>query len=88
VTREQALAAAERARLELGVETGLSLASAEQRIIRLVEGETARVADVPPLPGPTYDLVAWVVTFARGASMVEVALDDATGRAVRVRRTT
>jgi len=86
MTRDQAMAVAESARASFGVPAEFALKAADKRIVELVEGETKVVADLPPEPGPRYDLVAWVVSFAGPAAFVQLTIDDATGRVVRIRR--
>jgi hypothetical protein len=86
MTREEAVAIAERARAQFGVPPHYSLRSAEKAIVELVEGETIRIEDHLPEPGNRYDLVAWNVTFGAGGSNVKLTVDDATARIVRVRR--
>jgi hypothetical protein len=85
VTRERAIQIAEAARLQFRVPAALRFRDAEKRIIQLVEGETAVVAEALPNPGPVYDLVVWAVTFGAGGTNVELAVHENTGRVVRIR---
>lgn len=57
---------------------------AQKRVIELVEPHSLR--DEPPGPGPVRDLVAWVVRLHSGVLWVEFAIEDATRKVVRFRR--
>jgi hypothetical protein len=86
MNRDQAAQAAQAARHAFAVPDHYHVRSVEQRIVELVEGETAQVRDGLPDPGPRYDLLCWVVTFGgRGAAHISLTVDSATGRVVRVR---
>ena len=68
-----------------GVSQDYAAISAEKRIIELVEnGQPVR--DELPRPGPVRDVVAWIVQTGHDAVWAEFAIDDATQKVVRFRR--
>lgn len=84
--RADAIARAEERRPDYEIPKDWAMLKVDRRIIELVEGETQKVVDQLPAPGAPYDLVAWLISFGEGPSYVELAVDDHTGRIVRVRR--
>ena len=63
---------------------GYRVSGAERRWIEIVEGAPPSLA--PAAPGPVRDVAAWVVRLKREAGFAEVAVDDADGSIVRVRK--
>ncbi len=80
----EAVAVAEAAAPEFGIPDHFAAQDAELRIVELVAG--APIVDQLPPPGPVFDRKAWVVQFAADILWVELTVDDATSRIVRVRR--
>ncbi|MFO0756135.1 MAG: hypothetical protein U0359_06570 [Byssovorax sp.] len=67
----------------LGLDPSFTVAAAEKRIIEIVAGAPPEGL---PGPGPRVDRIAWVVSLASAPFTVEMALDDATGELLRLRR--
>ena len=63
---------------------GYRVAGAERCYIEIVEGVPPAI--VPMSPGPVRDVAAWVVRMTRDGGFAEVAVDDADGAVVRVRK--
>lgn len=79
MTEQEARRHAEEQRAAHGVPAGWRATAAERRWVELATGK-------PGEPAPVRDLKVWVVHFADPLSWVELAVDDATGRVVRVER--
>ena len=88
MTQEQAISVAMNARGSFQVPLSFALQHAEKRIIQLVDnGQPGQpVVDQLPGPGPTRDVIAWVVTVGHDGSSAEFAIDDASTRVIRFRR--
>jgi hypothetical protein len=71
--------AAEGARASAGVPADFQFESAQRRIIELGEADGAS-------PTRVRDCVAWVVRFANDFGWRDLAIEDATGKVVRVER--
>lgn len=71
--------AAESTRDPAGVPPDFTLETAERRIIELPEGPVER-------PSRVRDCLAWVVRFSGDFGWRELAIEDSTGRVVRVER--
>lgn len=84
MTPEQAVAAAQAASPRLGVPASYRPLSAERRIIEIVADAPLR--DELPQPGPVMDRVAWVVRLGEGIAWAELAVDEADGNILRLRR--
>lgn len=82
----EAIAIATRARLEFKVSEQFKLVSTKCKIIELVVSAAQSVDELPE-PGPSRDIIAWLVTFGESAMGVELAIDDNTGEIVRVQQT-
>ena len=79
MTSQEARRAAEAARGANGIPPDANLGTMEQRYIELS-------LDDPSKPGPVRDLLVWAVRFVWGNSWVELAINDADGKVVRVLR--
>lgn len=71
--------AAEGARASAGVPGDYRFESAQRRIIELGEGDGAT-------PSRVRDCLAWVVRYAGDLGWRDLAIEDATGKVVRVER--
>jgi len=83
VTADEAIARALSLREALGIDPGFASASAELRIVEIVVGQAPEGL---PAPGPREDHRAWIVTLASAPFSIELALDDASGALLRLRR--
>jgi len=80
MTEQEAVAAATKALPAHKLPGEATAQSAELHWIELKEGD-------PDQPGPVRDAKAWVVRFALGErALAELAVDDGTGKVVRVER--
>ncbi len=80
MTRDQAVAAANAAREDKLVPEGAQVGSAERHYIELGEGPVEK-------PSPVRDVLVWLVRYVfSGGRWVELAVEDATAKVVRVRR--
>jgi hypothetical protein len=79
VTEQEAMLRAGEQRADHRVPAGWETLAAERRWIELPEGPAGQ-------PAPVRDLLAWVVRYGDEMRWVDLAVDDATGRVVRVER--
>ena len=84
MTSEQAIEAALAARERFGIDAEFVADSIEERFIEVVNGNP--VKGRPMKPGAVRDVRAWIVMLVNEGEFVEIALDDATGKPVRVLR--
>jgi hypothetical protein len=84
MTREQAIAIANRARTQFDIPHDYATRAASLRIIEIVPGEPVR--DALPAVGPVLDRLAWIVRFGVHIVWAELAVDDVTGAIIRFRR--
>ena len=82
----EAVAIADQARSVHNVPLHFIPVAVKKKIIELVDSDQASVEETPG-PGPVRDVVAWLVTFGESAEGAELAIDDKTGKVVRVLRT-
>lgn len=75
------LALQNRSRFEIPDE--FTFSQGERRIIELVS-DGQEVTEQLPKPGPSKDIVAWVVILSCEGSTVEFAIDDTSRKVVRV----
>ena len=78
MTEDQAIAIVEEQRESLGIDSEMEFFSVEKAIVEHKEN--------PKMPGATEDRVAWMVTFCFEGQMVEVHVDDKTGKILSVLR--
>lgn len=85
MTETEARQVALASRPAFGVSEDYAVVSAEKRIIELVEnGQPVR--DELPGPGPIREVLAWVVQTGHDVVWAEFAIEDATRKVVRFRR--
>lgn len=77
MTEQEARVRAEQARWVHEVLPAAMIVWAEERYIELPERE-------PEIPAPVRDVLVWVVRFQQGIMWKDLAVDDLTGRIVRV----
>lgn len=85
MTEEEAIRIALGSRPAFQVSDAFVGRKAEKRIIEVVE-DRQPVRDAMPEPGPVRDVVAWVVRLWHEIVWAEFAIEDATGKVVRFRR--
>ena len=78
MTEDQAITIVEEQRETLGIDSEMDFFSAEKAIVEYKEN--------PQIPGSTIDRIAWKVTFCFEGQMVEVHVDDKTGKILSVIR--
>ena len=78
MTEDQAIETVEEQRESLGIDSEMEFLSAEKAIVEHKEDSL--------VPGPTADRIVWLVTFGLEAQMIEVHVDDKTGKILSVLR--
>ncbi len=79
MTAEQASLRAEQARPNYQLPESWKRLACERRYIEVADGSAEQ-------PAPTRDLLVWVVRFGDYLGWAELAVDDGTGRVVRMER--
>jgi hypothetical protein len=84
VTEDQAIASVNDARAAHDIPPDFTVQGAEQRIIEVVEG--AAIEGRSDTSGPIRDALVWAVVLTYRQFFIEIAVDDATGKPVRILR--
>lgn len=84
MNEEDAVIAAIAARDRAGISSDFVPGVVERRFIEVVGGNP--VDGRPMKPGPVRDVLAFVVTLSHEVAFVEIAIDSASGEAVRILR--
>lgn len=85
INQQQAIQIALNSRQQFDLPMDFVELNSERRIIQLVNPHLP-VKDELPTAGPSIDVIAWIVTLGHDVFNAELAVEEKTGKVVRIRK--